>query len=135
MDKRNFIVIQRLVQKIDQKLGWGSGQEWRNKEFEVLSEQIRWYTFDSSEIQKKGPPVDKRLFAFESKVVSTGLPNSVIFAYDASSADSNAQIEIQQDWDDRKRIEVSQKDSIATCIYYRPGFFKSKLVVFVSFFI
>ena len=40
MDKRNFIVIQRLVQQIEQQLGWGSGQEWSNKDFEVLSEQI-----------------------------------------------------------------------------------------------
>ena len=90
---------------------------------------IRSYATNSKEMQEEKPSMDKSLFAFEGKVVSTGLPNSVVFAYDASSAGSDAQIQIQQDWDDRKRIQVSQKDSIATCIYYRPGFFKSKLVV------
>ncbi|HDZ04689.1 hypothetical protein LCGC14_0345580 [marine sediment metagenome] len=68
-------------------------------------------------------------FSFESRPVSTGIPNSVVFDYDASSAEDNAAIEIQQDWDESKRIQITKSDSIATSIYYRPGFFKSKLVV------
>jgi len=68
-------------------------------------------------------------FSFQSRPVSTGIPNSVIFDYDASSAKDNAEIEIQQDWDASKRIKITKSDSIATSIYYRPGFFKSKLVI------
>ncbi len=204
-------MIQRLVQQIEHQLGWGDGEDWSNKDFEALSEQIfettkkrlsvttlkriwgraemvanpslatldilsefvgkknwreytkssypkkypshsknirkrlkqvalvviaisvalliRAYTISRYEASKEVPPLDRALFTFEGKVVSTGLPNSVVFSYDASSADADAEIQIQQDWDDRKRISVSKEDSIATCIYYRPGFFKSKLVV------
>ncbi|MEM8928304.1 MAG: hypothetical protein AAGC45_08870 [Bacteroidota bacterium] len=211
MDNRKHVMIQRLVQQIEHQMGWGSGQNWSNKDFEALSEQIfertkkklsvttlkriwgraemvanpssatldilsefigrrswreytqsakpekspshskstkkrlrqaalviltisvalliRSYTTSSNQKSKETPSLDTSLFTFESKVVSSGLPNSVIFSYDASSADTTAEIQIQQDWDDRKRIRVSKEDSIATCIYYRPGFFKSKLVV------
>lgn len=204
-------MIQRLVEQIEQQLGWGSGEDWSNKDFEALSEQIfektkkrlsvttlkriwgraemvanpslatldilsefvgeknwreytkrsypktsalqsknvkkrlkqgalvviaisvaaliRSYTTSSNEGLEETSIMDTSLFAFEGRVVSTGLPNSVVFSYDASSADADAEIQIQQDWDDRKRIKVSKEDSIATCIYYRPGFFKSKLVV------
>lgn len=68
-------------------------------------------------------------FSFSVKSVASGLPNSVIFKYDASMADDKDKIEIQQDWDKRKRVVVNKTDSISTSIYYRPGFFKSKLVI------
>ncbi|MEL6256605.1 MAG: hypothetical protein AAFR87_31680 [Bacteroidota bacterium] len=68
-------------------------------------------------------------FIFKKTVVADEIPNSVVFAYDASVADPSAVIEIQQDWDIRKRIPLKREDSIATCIYYRPGHFKAKLVV------
>lgn len=68
-------------------------------------------------------------FSFDGKSVTAGLPNSVVFEYDASAADENARIEIQQDWDEKKRVIVDKNDSVLTSIYYRPGFFQSKLVV------
>ncbi|MEO0900290.1 MAG: hypothetical protein AAFY71_28025 [Bacteroidota bacterium] len=68
-------------------------------------------------------------FYFNKTVVADEIPNSVVFAYDVSSAAPQATIEIQQDWDMRKRLPLSREDSIATCIYYRPGHFKAKLVV------
>ncbi|MER3318722.1 MAG: hypothetical protein RIB79_10570 [Allomuricauda sp.] len=68
-------------------------------------------------------------FVFSVKSVTTGLPNSVIFSYDASIVDKKAKIEIQQDWDKQKRVTVNKNDSVLTSIYYKPGFFKSKLVV------
>ncbi|MEO0572468.1 MAG: hypothetical protein AAF039_12245 [Bacteroidota bacterium] len=211
MDTRKHAMIRQLVEQIEQQLGWGSGEDWSNKDFETLSEQIfertkkrlsvttlkriwgraemvanpslatldilseflgkknwreysknsnrekspsnskiikkrlrqaavivitilaalfiRSYTTSSDEGPKETTSIDTSLFTFEGKVVSSGLPNSVVFSYDASSADADAQIQIQQDWDDRKRIRVNKEDSIATCIYYRPGFFKSKLVI------
>lgn len=70
-----------------------------------------------------------KAFFFKKTVVADEIPNSVVFAYDATMADPEAVIEIQQDWDMRKRIPLSREDSIATCIYYRPGYFKAKLVV------
>ena len=68
-------------------------------------------------------------FKFKSRPVSDEIPNSVVFEYDASAVHDSSVVEIQQSWDDSKRIVVDKNDSIATCIYYRPGFFKAKLVV------
>ena len=74
-------------------------------------------------------PLDSTAFSFVPNVLSHDLPNSVVFEYDASAAPDWAKIEIQQDWDSNKRMTISPKDSVATSIYYHPGFFKSKLVV------
>ena len=68
-------------------------------------------------------------FFFSSRRVGNGIPNSVIFKYNASAADGNSKIEIQQSWDSSKRVRISKEDSVATSIYYKPGFFKAKLVV------
>jgi len=206
-------MIQTLVLLIEEKLAWGNGEEWSNKDFESLSEQIfrdtkkrlsvttlkrvwgraelianpsiatldilaeflgyaswrefartqdnrpspkpflrskkrikqitilgiallsalliRYYLVQSyaQEVAEEKHSLEPSDFGFESKVVSSGLPNSVVFQYNASSALPQSKIEIQQDWDQRKRITIDGNDSIATCIYYRPGFFKSKLVV------
>ncbi len=68
-------------------------------------------------------------FSFKSRTISEGIPNSVVFEYNASAAKEDAKIEIQQDWDRNKRMRINKNDSVATSIYYHPGFFKSKLVV------
>lgn len=68
-------------------------------------------------------------FLFTTKTVSDGIPNSVVFKYDATEAPENSVIEIQQNWDKTKRTKVRKEDSIATSIYYRPGYFKAKLVI------
>jgi hypothetical protein len=77
----------------------------------------------------RGTSYTSKDFSFNGKSVTTGLPNSVVFEYNALAANENAKIEIQQDWDERKRVTVDKEDSVSTSIYYRPGFFKSKLVV------
>ena len=76
-----------------------------------------------------GTTYDANNFVFNGESVSNGLPNSVVFNYDATAADDQSKIEIQQDWDESKRVIVNKNDSVSTSIYYRPGFFKSKLVV------
>lgn len=76
-----------------------------------------------------GTAYDANNFVFNGESVSNGLPNSVVFNYDATAADDQSKIEIQQDWDESKRVIVNKNDSVSTSIYYRPGFFKSKLVV------
>lgn len=68
-------------------------------------------------------------FYFTSRKVTQGLPNSVIFEYRAKKAPSGAKIEIQQSWDSQKRQTVSRGDSLATSMYYDPGYFNAKLVV------
>jgi hypothetical protein len=68
-------------------------------------------------------------YSFSSKkIVSEGVPNSVVFDYDASNSPADSVI-IQQSWDERLRTKVSKHDHQHTSIYYTPGFFKAKLVV------
>jgi hypothetical protein len=69
-------------------------------------------------------------FKFTSrKVVDQGVPNSVIFDYDASVASPSDSIMIQQSWDKRLTTQVSREQTQHTSIYYYPGFFEAKLVV------
>lgn len=68
-------------------------------------------------------------FYFTSRKVTTGLPNSVVFDYRARNAPANAKVEIQQSSDKRKRMSISREDTLATSIYYDPGYFNAKLVI------
>ncbi|MVN20750.1 hypothetical protein [Mucilaginibacter arboris] len=60
--------------------------------------------------------------------LNAGIPNSVIFDYDATKAPDDSVI-IQQSWDTRLQRKVSKNDHQTTLIYYFPGFFKPKLIV------
>jgi hypothetical protein len=74
--------------------------------------------------------IDPARFAFSSKkMLSEGLPNSVIFDYDASAAGDSDTVAIQQSWDKRLTQQVSSSGHHHTSIYYYPGFFRAKLVV------
>lgn len=68
-------------------------------------------------------------FYFTSRKVTKGLPNSVVFEYRARKAPASAKVEIQQSWDKRKRMVISREDSLATSIYFDPGYFSSKLII------
>ena len=80
---------------------------------------------------RKNPQAEKlpAQYSFSSKkVVSEGVPNSVIFDYDASAAQIDS-VYIQQSWDERLRTQVPRDQHQHTSIYYTPGFFQAKLVV------
>ncbi len=67
-------------------------------------------------------------FKFSSKkVVDEGVPNSVIFDYDASAAGEEDSVYIQQSWDKRLSTRVERSQRQHTSIYYHPGFFEAKL--------
>jgi len=68
-------------------------------------------------------------FSFSARIISTGIPNTVVFDYDATKANDTDTIYIQQSWDPRLRTQISSKDSQHTSIYYHPGFFQAKLIV------
>lgn len=69
-------------------------------------------------------------FSFTSKKILTeGVPNSVIFDYDASAAAADDTIYIQQSWDERLRARINRAEHSHASIYYYPGFFQAKLVV------
>jgi hypothetical protein len=97
--------------------------------FTLLFIALLFYSF-----KKKNPKdhqaADANRFSFSStKVVSEGVPNSVIFDYDASPAVETDTVYIQQSWDPRLREQVSAQDHHHTSIYYHPGFFQAKLII------
>lgn len=68
-------------------------------------------------------------YSFSSKkVVMSGIPNSVIFDYDASRAPEDSVI-IQQSWDKNLRTKVAKAGHQHTSIYYYPDFYYAKLIV------
>jgi hypothetical protein len=71
-----------------------------------------------------------RTYSFSSKkVVDTGVPNTVIFDYDASACDDDDSVVIQQSWDPRLSTSVDPQLSKHTSIYYHPGFFDARLKI------
>ncbi len=68
-------------------------------------------------------------YKFEiNKVISTGVPNSAIFTYDASKAPTDS-VFIVQTWDIRRKTLVPKDGKKHSAIYYYPGFFRTKLIV------
>jgi hypothetical protein len=73
--------------------------------------------------------VNPDLFAFSAnKMVGEGVPNSVIFSYDASAAKSDS-VYIVQTWDISRKTLVPRNRTEHSAIYYYPGFFNTKLIV------
>ena len=88
---------------------------------------LSWNFFSNkSKAKKENRPAGAYQFS-SKKMVLRGVPNSVVFEYDArlSTADS---IFIQQSWDNRLRTRVPKDQHLHTSIYYYPGFFKAKLL-------
>jgi hypothetical protein len=74
--------------------------------------------------------LDYSKFAFKAdKVVTEGLPNSVIFTYDATAAAPKDSIFIIQTWDSRRKKKVDRNLHNHSAIYYYPGYFRTKLLV------
>ena len=214
----NIELLQRCCRTIEEKLGWGSADDWQNQDFEALSARIYdqtqvvlsvstlkrvwgkvkyesspslstlnalasfsgykdwrdfkqqqlaasvagtapqnghlppqaaprrntgWYIVagvllvlatagwmyrQTSTANTSFPIPDSARFSFSSQPLAAGIPNSVIFNYDASAA-KNDSVFIQQSWDPSRRFLVSATGHTYTSIYYYPGFFKAKLVV------
>jgi hypothetical protein len=61
------------------------------------------------------------------KIIPLGVPNSVVFEYDAASSPDDS-VFIQQSWDSRLRAMVPRDQHQHTSIYYYPGFFQAKLL-------
>lgn len=64
---------------------------------------------------------------FSKKVLTEGVPNTVVFEYEASRA--NGEVFISQDWDTSRKIKVDKNDKYHSSIYYHPGYFNAKLLV------
>ena len=213
MDKLEWSHIKHLIHYIESQLEWGDAQNWTNKDFETLSEQIfsntgkqlsvstlkriwgkvkrtaqpsissldilaefagfaNWRTFkqeatvDSTDrviekstvntylgwvigvlaliiigvlvrmnfrqpleeplVVKELPHPDSVQFDFEK--VTTGYPNTVIFRYDIGDTPFDT-LQIQQSWDESKRIGLVKPKGLVTTTYYGPGYYLTKLVL------
>ncbi|MEP7323791.1 MAG: hypothetical protein ABI761_17830 [Saprospiraceae bacterium] len=84
---------------------------------------------------KDKPALTKRvinpdLYSFMAdKVLSTGVPNSVVFHYDATAASTSDSVFIVQTWDMRRKTLVDKNNHEHSALYYFPGYFKSKLII------
>lgn len=67
-------------------------------------------------------------FSLSSKPVTKGIPNTVIFTYDASKSPTDS-VFIQQSWDSKRRQQVSKDGHTHTSVYYEPGYYQAKLVI------
>lgn len=72
---------------------------------------------------------DRASYSFSSnKILSAGLPNSVIFNYKVPESGKTS-VFITQSWDESRKVEVSRKNHVFSSIYYEPGHYKAKLMV------
>ncbi|MDQ1089571.1 hypothetical protein [Siphonobacter sp. SORGH_AS_1065] len=80
-------------------------------------------------LQKQfGRTLTYRHTRFSSQPVTQGVPNTVLFEYDAS--DSNADsVFIQQSWDERRRFKVDKHKHEYASTYYLPVYYRAKLVL------
>jgi hypothetical protein len=94
----------------------------------VMIAASSFYFFSSWKYRSAEVSADKFYFT-SKKIVSSGVPNSVVFDYDATAASVSDSIYIQQSWDSHLAKRVSPRDHRHTSIYYYPGYFDAKLVV------
>jgi hypothetical protein len=72
--------------------------------------------------------LDPKLFSFKAdKIMTEGVPNSVVFHYNAKAARTDS-VFIIQTWDMRRRTHVSKDKNYHSAIYYYPGYFNTKLI-------
>ena len=73
--------------------------------------------------------VNPSSFSFScNKVLTEGVPNSVVFHYDALAAPSDS-VFIVQTWDMSRRAVVRRTGHAHSAIYYYPGYYVAKLVI------
>jgi hypothetical protein len=63
-----------------------------------------------------------------NKINITGVPNSVVFTYDAAKAPTDS-VYIVQTWDISRKTLVPKNGKNHSAIYYYPGFFNTKLII------
>ncbi|PHN01421.1 hypothetical protein [Flavilitoribacter nigricans] len=65
------------------------------------------------------------------KMVSTGVPNTVIFNYDVSDVEADSFF-IQQSWNPRNKVRIDPTKNHFSTIYYTPGFHYARLIANTS---
>ncbi|ANH79632.1 hypothetical protein A8C56_00375 [Niabella ginsenosidivorans] len=65
---------------------------------------------------------------FSSQPVTLGVPNTVVFEYDAAHSNADS-VFIQQSWDPGRRFKVAKDLHTYTSTYYLPGYYRAKLIL------
>jgi hypothetical protein len=78
--------------------------------------------------EKGEPQTKKESYIFSIRPVTSKIPNSVIFTYDATASPTDS-VFIQQSWDNTKQALVDKNLKQHTSIYYKPGVYTAKLVI------
>ncbi|MTI32628.1 hypothetical protein [Xanthovirga aplysinae] len=78
--------------------------------------------------KKDTEPLTYSELIFKSSPVTLGLPNTVVFQYDASNSNADS-VFIQQSWDSKRRFKVDKNKHEFTGTYYYPGFYRAKLIL------
>ncbi|MBZ4188670.1 hypothetical protein [Niabella beijingensis] len=79
-------------------------------------------------IKKTSKKLSYGTIRFSSKPVTRGVPNTVIFEYDARQSNADS-VFIQQSWDPRRRFRVDKDHNQYNSTYYLPGYYRAKLVL------
>ncbi|MBO9591817.1 MAG: hypothetical protein J7599_02840 [Niabella sp.] len=79
-------------------------------------------------VHKPGSLLTFGQLRFSSKPVTLGVPNTVIFEYDATHSNADS-VFIQQSWDPKRRFRVDKNRHTYTSTYYMPGVYKAKLIL------
>ncbi|PSL34693.1 hypothetical protein [Chitinophaga ginsengisoli] len=112
----------------------GSAQKSRSRRWPywalgLLSLAIILYVTLLSNGRSKQASMDPAAYQFSSnKTVMAGVPNSVIFKYDARAAGDDS-VFISQSWDISRKFAVPKDKREYSSIYYHPGYFRAKLIV------
>jgi len=95
----------------------------------IITTLLLLFFLTGSATHEKTAAQESSAYQFSSnKVLTSGIPNSVIFSYDATAAGRDS-VFIAQDWDIQRKKWVSAREHTFSSIYYFPGFFRAKLIV------
>lgn len=95
----------------------------------LLPLAVLLYSLLSSRTPNPRTKPDPSQYSFTAnKIISEGVPNSVVFHY-RTPVNPTDSVFIVQTWDMSRRIAVPPTGTDYSAIYYYPGYFKAKLIV------
>ena len=76
---------------------------------------------------KSGVWISKNVLFTADKMVTFGVPNTVIFHYDLTGVQADS-LFIQQSWNPRDKVQIDPKKNYYSTIYYTPGFHWARIM-------